>query len=107
MGKKRQEQKRDQNPVIRAEAALAAAEKALATADTRTVAALSNFHQVLNLAIDGIDPRRHQVLVSRAKKVKLALKDIIEERKQAPLDAGLAVATSDDSDSLSQLRAAA
>lgn len=104
MGKKAQQKKRNENPVIRAEAALTAAEKALASAGTRTGAALANFHQALNLALDGIDARRHQALVAQGKKVKLALKDVIEARKQA-LSYDIDATTRDSS--MSQLPVAA
>jgi hypothetical protein len=83
VGKKKEKQKKSDNQVTRLELALKSAVKAVKEADTRTVAALENFHQALNKEIDGLDDRRHAALVKDAKKVKLALRDIIEQKKGA------------------------
>ncbi len=81
MGKRNKEMKSSTDPVVRAEAALKAAEKALKSWQTRTVAALQNFHQAVNSSFDDIDQRRCPDLHRRAKQVKLQLKDVIEQKK--------------------------
>jgi hypothetical protein len=72
MGKRKQEMKSSTDPVVRAEAALKAAEKAMKSWQTRTVAALRNFHHEVNSSFDDIDQRRCP---------DLALKDAIEKKQ--------------------------